>query len=274
MRIINPLCSMVLPVILLAALAIAGCGDGTAVTTASPDTPATASLAMKSSVARKTVSARGLDRLWEMLRPRTLYAAVSGITDGGGNAIELTDFLLSIRDIKFMREGVDVESEEVEIRGPFVVDLLSPAQPLTQFIADADIPPGIYDGIRFVLHKSPDTPAPLNDWSLYIAGTINPGSTATPFEIFHDSGENLDSFGPNSFVMEPGALKNVLVDIKLLSIFDQIDLTPLDDGTGQIVFPGDSNGIADAIKDAIKEAADFGVDSNDDGNLSESEDVD
>ena len=269
MRILNSPGSMILPATLLAALALAGCGGED-----STGTTARASLTMKSSVALKTVSARGLDRLWELFRPRTLHAAVSGITDGGGNEIELTDFILSIRDIKFRREGMVVDSEEVEIRGPFLVDLLSPAQPLSQFIAEADVPPGTYDGIRFVLHKSPDTPAPLTDWSLYIAGTINPAGNATNFEIFHDSGENLDSFGPNSFVMEPGALNNVLVDIKLLSIFDQVDLTPLDDGTDQIVVPGDPDGIADAIKDAIKTAADFGEDDDDDGNLAEDEDVD
>ena len=267
MKIIRGLAPLV---ILLSALALTGCGGDSGSSEAMGGS-STASLTMQSSVAEKRVSARGLDRLWDWFLPRTLYAAVSGITDAGGNDIELTDFMLSIRDIKFLHED-DPSMEEVEIRGPFVVDLLSPAEPLSHFLGDFSVPPGTYDGIRFVLHKSSDTPAPLKNWSLFIAGTINPAGNSTPFEIFHDSGENLDSFGPNSFVMEPGALNNVLVDIKLLSIFNSVDLSSIDLGFPQTVFPG--HPIADAIKDAIKDAADFGEDSNDDGFLSESEDVD
>ena len=86
MRVKKYLCSMILPAVLLGALAIAGYGDED-----SGGTATTAPLTMKSSVAQKTVSARGLERLWELFRPRTLHAAVSGITDSGGNTV--TDIL-------------------------------------------------------------------------------------------------------------------------------------------------------------------------------------
>lgn len=195
--------------------------------------------------------------------------------DAGGNTVTLTDFQLSIRDIKFKREGVDpvtgLEAADVELSGPFFLDLLTGDILLDEVIGNASVEPGVYDGIRFVLHKDVDFP-PQADASVYLAGTVN----GTDFTMWHDTGENFDLSGTNGFTVEEGVPSSLIVDFKLDSILDGINFTGAD--FAQAISPDApdtyNNDLADLLKDNIKAAADFGEDSDDDGVLEESEDVD
>ena len=195
------------------------------------------------------------------------------VTDQGGNTIELTDFQLSMRDIKFQRDDMGLEENEIEFRGPYVVDLLEAALPVADFLGSAVVPEGVYEGIRLVMHSSPDTPAPLTERSIYLAGTVTPaGGGPAAFTFWHTANENFDIAGPNGFTMAEGALNDIVVDFKLVSIVEAVDFTDVTDGA--VIAPGGPHdALADALKNAIKAAADFGRDSNDDGVLDESEDV-
>ena len=105
--------------------------------------------------------------------------------------IDVTEFQLSIREVEFKQDENDpANPADVFFDGPYAVDLLDAAAPLTQTIGEADVAPGTYQEIRFKLHKTTDvaTDSVLYDRSIYLAGTID----GTPFEMWHDTGENLD----------------------------------------------------------------------------------
>ena len=274
MRVKKYLCSMILPAILLATLAVAGCGGddsgGTAAT-------GTARMSFSSTNAVHAVSLNPLQKLWRLMGPGTAHA-LTGLTDAEGNPVELTNFQISIREVRLKQEAAILGEDSVDFDGPFVVNLLDAgASPVAQTIGDAEVPVGNYDGIRFVLHKDAATDPPLTDRSVFIQGTVDRGAGPEPFTMWHDTGENFDFFGPNPIVVDENGINNLMVDFKLVSIIESIDFN---DAGGKLtdINPdsADNNNktLADNLKDAIKAAADFGEDSDDDGNLSESEDVD
>ena len=222
-----------------------------------------------------------LRRVGGMLGFSEALAVASG-TDGASHAIDLTDFQVAIEKIKFRQEGeddaeLDDDANEPEFEGPFTLDLLDPAGPLAQTIGDVQVPAGVYDGIRFVMHKSGDIAATENlfDRSIYIAGTFDNGGPVN-LVMWHDTGENFDLAGTNGFEVTEGQTGNdLIVDFKLQSLFTGIDLstctTPLDINPGTA--ETNCRAIADTLKENLKAAADFGKDDDDDG-LDEDEDVD
>lgn len=76
------------------------------------------------------------------------------------STLVITDFQINLGKIKF---ETDVEDEmhdkdpiheDVKLNGPFLLDLLDPNKPLSQFIASADIPNAKYEEIKFMFTKS------------------------------------------------------------------------------------------------------------------------
>ena len=123
---------------LLAALALllaAGCEEDTS--TGSPQ--GTANLSFSSTNAAHTT---GVAAMWRNIQrwvgvPSAQAFSVG--TDTAGNAVEVTDFLISIREIKFKLEGADdaaLDADDVEFQGPFVIDLLDDTAPLAQSLGE------------------------------------------------------------------------------------------------------------------------------------------
>lgn len=177
--------------------------------------------------------------------------------------VVFTDFKLSIRDVEFKKDESDLDSNNVEFRGPFDVDLMSETDALTQTLGTVDVPDGTYKVVRFKLHKSTDREMSdvLYDRSIYMKGTIN----GLPFEFWHDTSENFDIENLGGivvsgntveisvkFVMDQFLSSLYTIDLSLATDEDQdnlIEINPDDD---------DSNGeIADKLKENIKAAADL-----------------
>lgn len=201
------------------------------------------------------------------------------VTSGGSNmintrissrvkaAVEITDFKISIRDIIFKTDvdddGVSDDSTEVAFRGPFQLDLLNGGDAVTESLGTAEIPNGVYDELRFKFHKDEDLPAsdPLFDRSIFVSGTIGD----VPFEMWHDTSENLD-VGRSTGVVVDGNQVNLTVVFTIdqfLNSLVQIDLTQAVDGNEDGVIEINTNDddgnkdIADALKENIKAAADI-----------------
>jgi len=200
-----------------------------------------------------------------------LKAQVSGNTsiNTGGRlaaAVEITEFMISIRDVSFKNEddsNPEFDTLDVKFRGPYQLNLLDGGEALAETIGAADIPNGNYKEIRFKLHKDEDL-APSNDLydrSIFLAGTID----GTPFEMWHDTSENLDVGRSTGVVVldnEVSLTVNFTIDQFLMALH-QIDISQAVDGNqdGLIeIHPNDPDGnkeIADQLKDNIKEAADL-----------------
>lgn len=175
----------------------------------------------------------------------------------------ITDFKLSIRDVEFKKDESELDSTEVEFRGPFDIDLMSETDAISQTIGTVEVPDGTYKIVRFKLHKSTDrlVTDPLYDRSIYMKGTID----GVEFEFWHDTSENFDIENLNGIIVSGNS-----VDIKVQFIIDQflnslhtIDLslaTDEDQDTIIEINPDDDDGngsIADDLKENIKEAADL-----------------
>ena len=180
--------------------------------------------------------------------------------------VVFTDFKISIRDVVFKNDddiNSSLDTDEIQFRGPYQIDLLNNTDALSQTIGNAFVPDGKYKEMRFKFHKDEDLPATndLFDKSIYIEGTID----GTPFVFWHDTSENLD-VGRSTGVLVQGNRVNFTVQFntsQFLSSLNQIDLSQATDNNndGLIeIFPNDEDGnqdIADALKDNIKMAADL-----------------
>ena len=180
--------------------------------------------------------------------------------------VVFTDFRISIRDVVFKNDddpNSNLDTDEIQFRGPYQVDLLDGSDAITQTIGDVVVPDGMYKELRFKFHKDEDLPSNdmLFDRSIYIAGTID----GTPFVFWHDTSENLD-VGRSTGVEVSGGVINFTVEFDMsqfLSSLNQIDLMQATDGNqdGTIeIFPNDQDGnqdIADDLKENIKATADL-----------------
>lgn len=177
--------------------------------------------------------------------------------------VDITDFRLSIRDVEFKNDDSDLDSTEVQFRGPYDVDMMSETDALSQTIGETPVQAGTYKVLRFKLHKSRDRDPshPLYDRSVFISGSID----GVPFEFWHDTSENFDLENTEGITVADN-LVSVVVRFNidhLLSSVHNIDLSQAvdenDDGTIEIN-PDDGDGnkeIADQLKENIKMAADL-----------------
>ncbi|RLD27655.1 MAG: hypothetical protein DRI75_08940 [Bacteroidetes bacterium] len=177
-----------------------------------------------------------------------------------------TDFRISIRDVVFKNDDdatSSLDTDEIQFRGPYQIDLLDGTNALSQTIGNVFVPDGRYKELRFKLHKDEDLPATddLFDRSIYIEGTID----GVPFVFWHDTSENLDVGRSTGVLVQDGIVDfTVQFDIsQFLSSLNQIDLSQATDnnGNGLIeIFPNDQDGnqgIAADLKENIKMAADL-----------------
>ena len=176
--------------------------------------------------------------------------------------VKITDFKLSFRDVEFKKDQSSLDSNAIQFKGPYDVDLMSETNALSQTIGNVNISDGTYKIIRFKLHKSKDRAItdPLYDRSLFIKGTIN----GTPFEFWHDASENFDIENVNGILVSGNNKVNIVVEFKIdqfLNSLYNIDLSlALDKNQNGLIEinSGNDDGnsdIADKLKDNIKEAA-------------------
>ena len=180
--------------------------------------------------------------------------------------VVFTDFRISIRDVVFKNDddpNSNLDTDEIQFRGPYQIDLLDNSNAITQTIGEAFVPDGLYKELRFKFHKDEDLSATDNlfDKSIYIEGTLD----GKPFVFWHDTSENLD-LGRSTGVRVQNGVVNFTVQFDIsqfLSSLHQIDLSQATDANenGIIeIFPNDQDGnqeIAKDLKDNIKATADL-----------------
>ncbi|MDP3312166.1 DUF4382 domain-containing protein [Lutibacter sp.] len=178
--------------------------------------------------------------------------------------VVFTDFQISIRDVVFKNDddiNSNLDTDEIQFRGPYQIDLLNSTDVLSETIGDAFVPNGTYKELRFKFHKdkSLSNTHKLYDKSIYIEGTIN----GIPFVFWHDTSENLD-LGRNTGVKVENGKVNFTVQFNInqfLNSLHTIDLTTAKDGNSDGIIeinPNDNDGnkeIAKLLKENIKKTA-------------------
>ncbi|NGX84343.1 hypothetical protein [Aequorivita sp. KMM 9714] len=202
-----------------------------------------------------------------------IYASANYSSNAGKNTVldgpvvELSKFLINLEEIELEYDDIIGDDnfynseEEIELKGPFELDLLSPT-PVVITIVDA--PNGRLEEIEFEFDKNENPDSEIYEQSIRMEGTID----GVPFVFWHDFEEELEvefDEGETNTVISNDQ-NSVVINFDLNSVFDAttgVDLSNAVDGNGDGVIeisPNDEDGnrdIADAMKEHIKDKIDL-----------------
>jgi hypothetical protein len=182
----------------------------------------------------------------------------SNTTQRTANEIVISSFIVNIEEIEFEADDDD-DSEgpfvsDIELDGPFVVNLIDANNGIEQTLAEVDLPEGNYEEIEFSINENEDSESEIFEKSFIITGTIN----GIPFEFWHD--EDLDieiEFENGMLTLEDGVASLINLQFDLNNLFSLVDLSNATDGNENGVIeinPANEDGnknLADNIFDAI-----------------------
>jgi hypothetical protein len=191
-------------------------------------------------------------------------ASYSGETARNANAVVLSSFMVNFKEIELEyaeedSNGVDLyfdSEDEVELRGPFEVDLLAQN---SVSLATVNVPNGVYEEVEFEFDKSEDSNSALFGKSMQLEGSIN----GTPFVFWHDFDEEIevDYEDQGTNLVIDGNSSELVINFDLDAVVGINGLVDLSiatdlDGDGTItISPEDQDGnqaLAAALKSAIK----------------------
>lgn len=176
--------------------------------------------------------------------------------------IELNRFLVNFKEIELEFDDVIDEDniygseDEIELRGPFEMDLLNPI-PIP--LVNITLPNGKLEEIEFEFDKSTNAGGDLFNQSMRMEGTID----GAPFVFWHDFEEEIElefEDGHSSAVII-GDSNEIIINFDLSQVLNatpSVDLSTAVDGNGDGIIeisPQDEDGnnaLAEALKQAIK----------------------
>lgn len=182
------------------------------------------------------------------------------------NAVTISEFKINIKEIEleFDDDYNEIDSDgfidfndEIELEGPFELDLLSG----TSNIASLEIPEGNYEEIEFEFDKNTNESSEMFNKTVKIQGTID----NIPFIFWHDFEEEIEVDFENEVndITISANLIEIVIIFDLDTILNQVDLASASDGNnnGTIeISPEDLDGnneLADLIKEALKNATEL-----------------
>jgi hypothetical protein len=160
-------------------------------------------------------------------------------TDSAGVAFTLTDIVVNVREIEFefdhdddhfKKDSVFDEEKEVNLKGPYIVDLLNAGAFVDQVITTVNLPNAQYEKVSFKL--SPSTEAGnMNGKSILITGNIG----KTPFVFWSNKKAKFGArfSESDSTLVSTGESINLAIKLeldKVLSIANGFDFSKLKDG--------------------------------------------
>ena len=242
-----------------------------------------ASFKMTGSNSAATVANLQKPNWLDLLMPKAFALTPSVVIDASGSTVNLSQVFVVIKSIEFEAEESDVAGEvdgdEVEFQGPYVVDLLtnSPLVLDTQTITSKAI-----KRIKMQFHKAETLPASaptlLQNHSILIQGSVGGRS----FTYLADDSTEIQIAGPSSFVPSEGS--QVLVELQLANMFKQINLASVTNGAtisagsrfaGTNLCPlidSSAQDLYTCFRKALEKHADAGDDRDGNGDLGDIED--
>ncbi len=188
-------------------------------------------------------------------------------TAGRTASVEVSRFRVNLEEIELEYDEIIDENnlynseDEIELRGPFEVDLLSP-EPVR--IVDITLPNGRLEEIEFEFDKSDNPASELHNKSMLMEGTIND----IPFVFWHDFEEEIEiEFDDDgAYTVINNDENGILINFDLYAVLNgtpSVDLSLATDGNGDGIIeisPSDTDGnqaLAEALKQAIKQQIDI-----------------
>jgi hypothetical protein len=228
-----------------------------------------------------TVAWAPLQRLWDAFVKTAWALPPPALEDSQGSAITLSQAWIVLDEFEFDVEEAGDGQEDIELRGPFFVDLLdeTPASLGNLNLAEVG-----YRRVKFKLFVAepgtldPEVPAPLEGNSVLIVAQV----AGKDFNVEIPEDTDFEVAGPNAVVPKSGT--DLLITVKVADLFKDIDLSAVTDGD---VIDGETKIDAvnpcpniDAAADdlytcfrkGLEHASDLGRDDDGDGDLDDDED--
>lgn len=199
------------------------------------------------------------------------YGATAGMPSGRIQSfLQINSFAVNIEEVELEYDDNDplfasgALGTDVELEGPFEVQLLNNGSGLTQALANIFLPVAAYDEIEFRIRESENPISELFDKSIVIKGLIG----ELPFIFWTDENDKVEIEFENSenLVLTPGELSVLLVEFDLSKLFDPenggVDLSLAQDGNGNGIIeiyeddPDGNNDLAEQIWEKFELAID------------------
>ena len=208
--------------------------------------------------------------------PAKMNGTLSPLTSG----VVLTSFKINIKEIEFEvaegngnGEGDDNDNDgndsddnhdgmfngddEIELNGPWELDLLNQSAPITT----VSIANGTYEEVKFKLNKSLVSTSDLFNKTIEIRGTIN----GTPFVYWHNFESEFEidyEDAAQNLVVNNGSF-DLIININMDEVLSNVDLTSAVDGNGNGIIeigPDDTDGnnaLAQQLNDDLDDATEI-----------------
>lgn len=198
------------------------------------------------------------------IKARTNYSTAKLSKLKIASGVALNSFKINLKEIEFEMDddfsngdGFYGDDDDIELRGPFELNLLN----ATTEITSLKIPNGIYKEVEFKMSKNTTSGSDMFNKSIEIKGTIN----GTPFEFWHNVEEDfeIDYEDTNQNIIVTDNSTSIIFDFDLSTAINSIDFSVATDNDGDGIIeinPNDNDGnqsLANLIKDKIKDSCDL-----------------
>ncbi len=180
--------------------------------------------------------------------------------------IVIESFVINIGEIELEFDDndplfeTDSIASDIELEGPFEVDLMSSGNPLsTTIVQNVELPQAAYDEIEFKFRESENPISEMLGKSILVKGTIN----GTPFIFWTDEEIEVEIEFENNVLLEEAEMAVITVSFDILALFDPaqggIDISGATDGNGNgiiEIYPEDPDGnedLADQLWDKLED---------------------
>ena len=203
----------------------------------------------------------------------------SSASDEGelSNSVIIESFKINISEIELEFDdddplfATDSVASDIELEGPFEIDLMLEGMALEALIADnVELPNAAYEEIEFEFEKSENSISEMFKKTILVKGTID----GTPFIFWHDEDFDMEIEFDNTVHLDEAKQAIITVSFDIVSMFDPskggVDISAAKDGNqnGIIeIYPDDPDGnekLADLLMDRIEDVIDAFEDRFDD----------
>lgn len=171
--------------------------------------------------------------------------------------INIGEIELEFHDDQFISDSIGYD-DEIELKGPFEVDLIKNGDALvTTIVSNVELPPAGYEEIEFEFKKSKNSISEMYQKTVLVKGTIN----GVPFIFWTDEEFEVEIEFEDDVYVDEATLAVVTVSFNIASLFDPamggINIAIATDGNGNgiiEIYDGDPDGneeLADRIEDRL-----------------------
>ncbi|MFO7923074.1 MAG: hypothetical protein R6U58_05215 [Bacteroidales bacterium] len=239
-------------------------------------------LALLSSCSKDDIEKGGVGFLFKAiyLNPgssASLKSASASNEEELSNSVIVETFKINISEIELEFDdddplfATDSFASDIELEGPFEIDLMLEGMALEAFIADnVELPVAAYEEIEFEFEENENSISEMFKKTILVKGTID----GTPFVFWHDEDFDMEIEFDNTVHLDEAKQAIITVSFDIVSMFDPsnggVDISAaMDENQNGIIeiYPDDPDGnetLADRLMDRIEDVIDAFEDRFDD----------